>query len=227
MKRKIKILIALAAICFLSISSEKADAQIPVVGLVSGVIKKIITALDLKVQELQNQTIALQNAEQNLENSMSLGNLNDITSWISKERSLYQNYYKELATVETIISDYDEVERIISEQEELVLEYKNAQSLFSQDKHFSASELSEMATVYNGILQESIRNLDEVVLAVKSFVTQMSDAERLLLIHKASAGMQKNLNDLRQYNNNNVWLSLQRATDEQDKQNVKTLYGIN
>ena len=220
-------LIAMAAVCFLSFSSEKSDAQVPIVGLVSGVIKKIITALDLKVQELQNQTIALQNAEQNLENSMSLGNLNDITSWISKERSLYQNYYKELATVETIISDYDEVERIISEQEELVLEYKNAQSLFSQDKHFSASELSEMATVYNGILQESIRNLDEVVLAVKSFVTQMSDAERLLLIHKASAGMQKNLNDLRQYNNNNVWLSLQRATDEQDKQNVKTLYGIN
>ncbi|WP_419788875.1 hypothetical protein HDF19_00125 [Mucilaginibacter sp. E4BP6] len=55
----------------------------------------------------------------------------------------------------------------------------------------------------------------------------MSDAERLLLIHKASAGMQKNLNDLRQYNNNNVWLSLQRASDEQDKQAVKKLYGIN
>jgi len=217
----------MTAICFLSFSADTADAQIPVVGLVSGVVKKIITALDLKVQELQNQTIALQNAEQNLENNMSLGNLNDITSWIGKERTLYQNYYKELATVKTIISDYDEVERIISEQEELVQEYKNAQSLFSQDKHFSASELQEMATVYNGILQESIRNLDEVVLAVKSIVTQMSDAERLLLIHKASAGMQKNLNDLRQYNNNNVWLSLQRATDEQDKQAVKKLYGIN
>ena len=227
MKRKFKILICALTCLFFSLTGNIASAQVPVISLVSGVIKKIITALDLKVQELQNQTIALQNAEQNLENSMSLGNLNDITSWIGEERSLYQNYYKELATVKTIISDYDEVERIISEQEELVLEYKNAQSLFSQDKHFSASELSEMATVYNGILQESIRNLDEVVLAVKSFVTQMSDAERLLLIHKASAGMQKNLNDLRQYNNNNVWLSLQRATDEQDKQNVKTLYGIN
>jgi hypothetical protein len=227
MKRKFKILICALTCLLFSLTGNMASAQVPVVSLVSGVIKKVITALDLKVQELQNQTIALQNAEQNLENSMSLGNLNDITGWIGKERSLYQNYYKELATVKTIISDYDEVERIISEQEELVLEYKNAQSLFSQDKHFSASELSEMATAYNGILQESIRNLDEVVLAVKSFVTQMSDAQRLLLIHKASAGMQKNLNDLRQYNNNNVWLSLQRASDEQDKQAVKTLYGIN
>jgi hypothetical protein len=226
MKRKFKILVCAFTCLFFSLAGNLASAQVPVVSLVSGVIKKVITALDLKVQELQNQTIALQNAEQSLENSMSLGNLNDITSWIGKERTLYQNYYKELATVKTIISDYDEVKRIISQQEELIWEYKNAQSLFSQDKHFSATELSQMATVYNGILQESIRNLDEVLLAVKSFATQMSDAERLLLVHKASAGMQKNLNDLRQYNNNNVWLSLQRATDEQDKQTVKTLYGI-
>nr|NYE68004.1 hypothetical protein [Mucilaginibacter sp. E4BP6] len=78
----------------------------------------------------------------------------------------------------------------------------------------------------NGVVSFIIIS-NEVVLAVKSIVTQMSDAERLLLIHKASAGMQKNLNDLRQYNNNNVWLSLQRASDEQDKQAVKKLYGIN
>ena len=208
------------------IPHEKTQAQIPVVSIVSGVIKKVITALDLKVQQLQNQTIALQNAEQSLENSMSLGNLNDITGWIGKERALYQSYYKELATVKTIISDYDEVKRIISQQEELVWEYKNANSLFNHDKHFSATELSQIANVYNGILQESIRNLDEVLLAVKSFSTQMSDAERLLLVHKASSGMQKNLNDLRQFNNANVQLSLQRAKDEQDKEVVKQLYGL-
>jgi len=227
MKRKFRILTGALTCLIFFLTGNRASAQVPVVSLVSGVIKKVITALDLKVQELQNQTIALQNTEQNLENSMSLGNLNDITSWIGKERNLYQNYYKELATVKTIISDYDEVERIISQQEELVLEYKNAQSLFSQDKHFSAAELSQMTTLYGGILQESVRNLDEVLLAVKSFVSQMSDAERLLLIHKASAGTQRNLNDLRQFNNNNIQLSLDRAKDGQDLQIVKTLYGLN
>jgi len=226
MKRKFKILACALACLFFSLTGNMASAQVPIVSLVSSVIKKVITALDLKVQELQNQTITLQNAEQSLENSMSLGNLNDITGWIGKERTLYQNYYKELAAVKTVISDYDEVRRIIRQQEELVWEYKNAQSLFSRDKHFSAGELSQMATVYNGILQESIRNLDEVLLAVKAFATQMSDAERLLLIHKASAGMQRNLNDLRQYNDNNVWLSLQRANDENDQRAVKQLYGI-
>jgi hypothetical protein len=223
--KKIIVITGIVLCCLLA-QREQANAQIPVVGLFTSAIKKVITALDLKVQQLQNQTIALQNAEQNLENSMSLGNLNDITNWIGKERTLYQNYYKELATVKTIIADYDEVKRIISQQEELVTEYKNASILFNQDKHFSAAELNEMANVYDGILQESIRNLDEVLLAVQSISTQMSDAERLLLVHKASTGMQKNLNDLRQFNNATVQLSLARAKDEQDKEAVKQLYGI-
>lgn len=205
---------------------EKTQAQVPLVGLLSSAIKKIITALDLKVQQLQNQTIALQSAQQRLQNSMSLGKLNDITGWIGKERSLYQNYYQELATVKTVISDYDEVRRIISQQEELLREYKSASSLFNQDKHFSAIELGQMMTVYKGILQESQRNLDEVLLAVKSFSTQMSDAERMLLVHQASAGMQKNLDDLRQFNHANAGLSLQRSKNEQDKEAVKQLYGI-
>ena len=86
-----KLFIIVSILCGVLLQ-QKADAQIPVVSLISGVIKKVITALDLKVQQLQNQTIALQNAEASLENSMSLGNLNDITGWIGKERDLYQSY---------------------------------------------------------------------------------------------------------------------------------------
>ena len=223
--KKLLLVIAFMVLCS-AMPIQKAQAQIPVVSLITSAIKKVITAIDLKVQQLQNQTIMLQNAEQNLENRMSLGNLNDISGWLNKERNLYQSYYKELATVKTVISDYDEVKRIISQQEEIVWEYKNARSQFSQDKHFSSQELNSMGNVYNGIMQESIRNLDEVLLAVKSFSTQMSDAERLLLVHKASAGMQKNLNDLRQFNNNNITISLERAQGEHDRENIKQLYGL-
>jgi hypothetical protein len=34
---------------------------------VTGLIKKVIVAIDLKVQQLQNRTISLQNAEQQVE----------------------------------------------------------------------------------------------------------------------------------------------------------------
>lgn len=205
---------------------EQANAQIPIVGLFTSAIKKVITALDLKVQQLQNQTIALQNAEQSLENNLHLNSLNDISGWLNKERNLYQQYYQELAQVKTIISDYDEVKNIISQQKQLLSEYQSANALFHRDQHFSVEEISYMGNVYDGILQESLRNLNEVLLAVNSFSTQMDDAERMLRIHKASAGMQTNLDHLRQFNQQNVTLSLSRAKDEQDRQSVKRLYGL-
>jgi hypothetical protein len=218
-----KKLLCIAGLLLVTITCE---AQIPVVSLVSGIIKKVIIAIDLKVQQLQNQTIALQNAEASIENDLHLSSLNDINGWLGKEKALYQQYYKELATVRTVIADYDEVKRIVSQQEQLLAEYNNANNLFKQDKHFSAAELNQMSTVYGGIIEESARNLQEVVAAVTSISTQMKDAERLLLVHHATTGMQQNLNDLRQFNNHNVQLSLARARDEQDRQQVRQLYGL-
>lgn len=207
--------------------TEKASAQIPVVSIVSSAIKKVITALDLEVQKLQNQTIELQNAEAALENKMSLGNLNDISSTLTKEKNLYSSYYQELATVKKIITDYDEVKQATQQQIQLVSEYKTAYGLFQKDKNFSPTEINYMATVYNGILQESLRNLNEVVLAVTSVSTQMTDAERLMMVHKASGNLQKNLNDMRQFNNSNMTLTMQRAQENNDMQTLKQLYGIN
>ncbi|MFI5162371.1 MAG: conjugal transfer protein TraI [Sphingobacteriales bacterium] len=206
---------------------QTASAQVPVVTLISGVIKKVIIALDLKVQQLQNQTILLQNTETGLENNLHLNSLTDIGQWLGKERKLYEDYYHELAMVKVAISGYDEVRRVIAQQVQLVNEYKSARQLFQQDKHFSANEIKNMLGIYDGILQASIRNLDEVLLAVKSAGTQMTDFERLRMIHRASTDMQKNLNDLREFNNSNVRLSMERAQDEQDRRAVRQLYGIN
>lgn len=224
--KSLKIIICNIILVFFSLSGNQVRAQVPIVGLVTSAIKKVITALDLKVQQLQNQTIALQNAEASLENNLHLNSLNDISGWLNKERNLYGGYYQELAQVKTIISDYDEVRQLISQQKQLLTEYRQASTLLHRDKHFSTAEVNAMENIYSGILQESARNLDEVMLAVNSFQTQMDDAERMALVHHASAGMQANLDHLRQYNNQNVTLSLERAKDEQDRQTAKQLYGI-
>lgn len=204
----------------------KLQAQVPIIGLFTAAIKKAITAIDISVQKMQNKTLALQNAQRQLENSLSLGKLNDISGWLNKERDLYRGYYLELAQVKPILSDYSEVRQIISRQKQLLDEYRNARALFQRDKHFSADELSYMDNVYRGILHKSIRNLDDVLLTLSSFSTQMDDAERLQRIHLASAGMQTNLDHLRQFNRQNAALSLTRSRDEQEKLAVKRLYGL-
>ncbi|MGY4538187.1 hypothetical protein ACVW0P_002607 [Mucilaginibacter sp. UYNi724] len=227
MKTKIKILTAISTVLLFSINHETAEAQIPGVSIVTGVIKKVIVAIDLKVQQLQNQTIALQNAEQKLENSLHLSSLNNISGWLGKEKDLYASYYRELNEVRGLIASYDEVKSISSKQKQLVAEYRQASSLFSKDAHFSPGELQYMGNIYNGILQESLTNLDQLLLAVSSLSTQMDDAERLVRISEAAKAMQTNLDHLRQFNRQNAGLSLMRAKDARDRHNVKQLYGIN
>jgi hypothetical protein len=226
MKRKIHLLTA--AVCiFLSFGGSSVHAQIPGVGLATGVIKKVIVAIDLKVQQLQNRTIALQNAEQQLENSLHLSSLNHIADWLGKEKDLYKGYYDELNKVRGLIADYDEVKNVISKQKQLVSEYRQASSLFNRDAHFSAAELQYMGNIYNGILQESLQNLDQLLIVVSNLSTQMDDAERLQKISQAAKSMQTNLDHLRQFTRQNASLSLERAKDVQDRQSVKRLYGIN
>lgn len=187
---------------------------------------KVIKAIDLKVQRLQTKTIWLQNAQKTMENEMTKLKLKQISDWTAKQRDLYSKYYEELLKVKAAISTYQEVRAILERQKELVTEYKNAWNLLKQDKHFTPEELDEMYQVYSGILDESLKNLDELELVINSFRTQMSDGKRLELIHAAGKGIDENLSDLRSFNSRNFHISLSRARSIQEAEMIKKLYGI-
>ncbi|WP_114941376.1 conjugal transfer protein TraI [Mucilaginibacter endophyticus] len=223
MKRHIIILVA--GMLYLTATPE-AKAQVPAASAFTGLIKKVIVAIDIKVQRLQNQTIALQNAEQQVENTLHLNSLNGIADWLTKEKDLYAGYYRELSKVRRLIVDYDAVKRIISQQSQVLSEYRNANALFRRDPHFSPTELKYMGNIYSGILQESLRNLDETITVISDLAAQMDDAERLERISLAAKAMQTNLDHLRQFNRQNAALSFQRAKDGRDRAAVKQFYGI-
>jgi hypothetical protein len=202
------------------------EAQFVIADVIKLVVKKVINAIDLAVQQVQNKTIVLQNAQKELENIMSKLQLDDISNWVEKQRKLYEDYYSELWQVKQIISDYDQVKEIIRLQTKIVTEYTQGYGLFKKDKHFTSDELDHMFQVYSGILSESLKNVDQVLLVVNSLVTQMDDAARMEIINKAAGAVQKNYDDLHRFNHQNVQLSLQRAADLNDLETVKNLYGI-
>lgn len=205
---------------------QKTEAQIPVLQIIQAGVKKAIKAVDLKIQRLQNKTIWLQNAEKTLENEMSKLKLKEISDWALKQKELYANYFDELWKVKNALQTYQNVKDIVNKQLQLVKEYSRAFNLSKQDKNFSAGELAYMQEVYSGILKESLKNIEQVDLVVTSFATQMSDAKRLEIIHKASDNMEQNLSDLRQFNQQNLRISLQRAKERNDVDAVKRMYGI-
>src|SRR6185437_5774717 len=220
MKRRIKILV-LSAILILPIF--RSQAQIPIIGQI---ITAVIQAIDVGVQKLQTETIYLQDAQRTLENAMSQLKLDDISSWLQKEKDLYSEYYQELWKVKSYISYYDRVKDIIAKQGMILAEYNRASPAFQKDFHFSAAELNTMASVYSGLLKESAENLDQINLVINAFVTQMSDAQRLKIIDDAGSKIDKNYADILQFDQQNMMISLQRSHDENDLNMVKQLYGI-
>jgi len=205
--------------------AEKA-VVLPILEIVKAVTKKVIKAIDLRIQRLQNKTIWLQNAQKKIENILSKLKLDEISDWTKKQKELYKGYYEELAKVKSVITYYQRIKEITQKQTRLVQEYERAWNLFQQDSHFKESEIHYMERVYTGILEESVKNIDQIFLILDSFTTQMSDLQRLEIINKAADEIDSNYDDLTLFNQQNIMLSLQRAKTETDVNQVKQFYGI-
>src|ERR1700730_10735569 len=130
-----KKLLAIAGLigCCMMMPIQKINAQIPVLEIIKEGITKVIVAVDLKIQKMQNKTIWLQNAQKTLENSMSKLRLKEISDWAAKQRKLYADYFDELKKVKTALAYYQRVRDIMDQQVQIVSEYKAAWALFKQD----------------------------------------------------------------------------------------------
>lgn len=213
-----KLFIILLLSCVVSV----ANAQF----IVGTVVKKVIKAIDLKIQRLQNETIWLQIAQKQIENELSKIRLGQIAGWSGEQQTLYSGYYKELWNIKSYISDYQRIKNLAVKQAALVSQYQRAWALFRGDKHFSVDELHHMQAVYGGILDASLKNLEEIMQVASAGRTQMNDAERLELINKAGDHLDENYTDLKQFNAQNQVLSLRRAADLNELQTLKNYYGI-
>ncbi|MEJ2881498.1 conjugal transfer protein TraI [Pedobacter sp. GR22-6] len=227
MVRTYMVVLPLSVVTVLVALPSGAKAQFAIAEVIKAGVKKVIRAVDLKVQRLQNETIWLQNAQKVIENQLSKLKLGEISDWTERQRQQYADYYQKLWEVKSLITTYKRVRDLAETQAEIVKQYRWAFGLFQKDKHFSPEELLYIEEVYRGILDASIRNLDLVFVVINSFKTQMSDAKRLELISAAADAMDQNYSDLRQFNQQNIMLSMQRAKSALELKTLKEVYEVN
>lgn len=190
--------------------------QLGIIEIIRQGVKRAIKAVDLKIQRLQNQSIWLQNAQQVLENTLSKLKLSQIAEWTDKQREQYQKYYQELSQVRSWISQYTRLKEMTDRQISLVKEYQRVWTIIRSAEVYSTEELEFMARVYNGMLDESFRSVEQLSQVVRSFSLDMSDAARLTLINQAADRLQVNYNDLRRFNTENLLLGLQREHQQRE-----------
>jgi hypothetical protein len=221
-----RIVLPLSAVLILFAMPNGANAQLAIAQVIKAGVKKVIKAVDLKVQRLQNKTIWLQNAQQLIENELSKFKLDEISEWTERQRLLYAGYYQELQQVKMVISTYQRIGELAKLQGDMLTEYQWAIGKFKRDQHFTADELNYIEEVFDGILDHSLKNIDQIFVVVNSFKTQMSDAARLALIDAAAEKMEMNYHDLRQFSRQFIALSIQRAKSDQELRTLKLMYEI-
>jgi hypothetical protein len=207
------------------IPSKRLYAQEPVMEVIKLTVKKVIKAIDLQVQRLQNVTIELQNTQKKVENILSKVKLQEIAGWTQKQMDLYQAYFDELWHVKSILAYYHRMTLIINLQKQLFAGYSNAYNLVQSNINFTKIEKEFMVGVYDGMLQAGFTGVDDVVNMMKSFSVQMSDAERLALIDKTTEYLEGLLSDLKSFNSQNIALSQQRTRNRIDLETLGNIIG--
>src|SRR5687768_17257791 len=199
MRKHIGIILIAAFSCTLTtVPVQEAKAVAAIVVIIREAIKKVIKAVDLMIQRLQNKTIWLQNAQKVLENKLNKLKLTEIAEWTDKHRKLYEKYYDELWNIKNTIATYQRVKHVMERQVRLVEEYKRTWEIIKRDDHFTKSELEYMYQVYTGILNESVKHLDQILLVINAYKVQISDAKRLEIIAQAGDEIERNYIDLKQ-----------------------------
>jgi hypothetical protein len=188
-------------------------------------IAQELTQLELDYQKLAGLKSILNQMYQGYE--LVNNGYNSVKSVSQGNFNLHQTFLNTLMVVSPTVRKYEKVIAIANNQVELVSEYKSAYNTFKQDTHFQPDEISYMIDVYNNLVSGSLNNLSALTLVMGDNQLRMSDAERIHAIDQIYSTSQEQLAFLRQFNNNTQTVAIQRAQQSNDRQTLKTLYGIN
>lgn len=191
-------------------------AALPIAEIIRQGVKKIIVAVDLKIQRLQNETIWLQQAQQKMENILSENQLTEIASWGQRQKELYGEYYEGLWQVKQALAQIQRIKSISQTQAEMLRAYQQSWERLQSDGRFSLAELDLIQSRYGEILGTSALHLSELTELLKAFSFQISDGERLERIHTLDQQMTKNFRNLVSLNLQLETINSQRKSWEKE-----------
>lgn len=155
------------------------------------------------------------------------GGYNTIKDISEGNFSLHKLFLDGLMQVSPTVRKYRRVAEIIDYEATLVKEYRTAFERFRKDGNFNEKELSYLGNVYGNLLEQSLRNLDELTAVMTAGKLRMTDDERLQAIDRIYMEMQDKVGFLRDFNNNTAVLAVQREREKNDVESVRKNYGLN
>jgi hypothetical protein len=210
---KKKIIIALLSVLLLAADTLPARAQ-----------SQEVQQLLLNIEKLKQLKEILDNMYKGYK-ILSTG-YNTIKDLAEGNFDLHKVFLDGLLQVSSTVRNYKRVAEIISMQQQVIKEYKAANHRYQSLQLFNPDELEYISKVYSGLVNRTLKNLDELIMVITAGELRMNDAERLAAIDRIYADMQDKLQFLRYFNNKTSILAAQRQKNLQDIEDLLRLYGI-
>jgi len=128
--------------------------------------------------------------------------------------NLHQVFLDALFMINPSVRKYKRIPQIISYQELLLKEYQRAYRKFKNDPNLTPNELKYLGLVYEYLIKQSLRNLEELTMIITAAQLRMSDDERMQAIDRIYRDMENKLSFLRYFNNSAQVLAIQRAKEK-------------
>ena len=197
-----KILLFMAVIC-LFLTPDKSIAQ-------SAEIQQLI----LNIEKLSQFKKILSDMKKGYE--LLSGGYKTVKDMTEGNFSLHKTFLDALMQVSPAVKNYKRVAEIVEYQISIVKESRNGMNRFIKSGNFSGQEINYFEKVYGNLLNQSLRNLDELTMVITADKLRMSDDERLKAVDDIYEQMQDKLLFLRNFNNTSNVLDLQRSKEKND-----------
>jgi hypothetical protein len=138
--------------------------------------------------------------------------------------SVHEVFIDGLMLVSPEVRKYARIADIITDQKDIVSEYKSAFNRYKASGNFSEQEIGYLGRVYGQLFDQSVNNLDDLTNVITSSKLRMSDDERLQAIDRIFKDTQDKLSFLRNFNQQASILNLQRAKEKADIQTLQKIY---
>ena len=130
--------------------------------------------------------------------------------------------------VNPAIKEYIKVAEIIALQAKILQSFNNTRNLLHQDgDFFNGNELAYVGKVYDKLLEDCERILNDLEAVVTDGQLEMKDDERMERIDMLHANMTDNYIFCKHFGNSTKVLAVSRSKEKMDVQNGRALRGIN
>lgn len=184
-----------------------------------------VTQLLLNLEKLRQFRQILKRMKEGYE--ILTGGYNTVINIAKGNFQIHKAFLDGLLAVSPAVRNYKRVADIIDYQIMLVKESRLALNRLRHDGNFNDEELTYIAGIYENLLKQSLRNLDELTAVITAGKMRMTDDERLKTIDRIYDEMENKLTFLRHFTNSTSVLSLQRAKERSDVKIIQNLYEVN